>query len=101
MVVIYFYILKDPMTGKIRYLGYTNNTKRRLYKHIYHARKNTYPNSHKDNWIRMLLGKGVEPILEVIDSIRNVRDEYVLKERRNWLGVWEQDMEGTPSYEKV
>lgn len=57
---VYFYVLKDPISNKIRYFGRTVNTKKRLYDHVKTSKK---LNNHKSNWIKSLNQK---PILEVV-----------------------------------
>jgi len=79
-IKIFFYALIDPRTEKIRYIGRTNNIKYRFTKHIYYAKKNTFPNSHKDNWIRILLSEGLKPKMKVIDEIINEGDLYITRE---------------------
>ncbi len=79
--IVFFYVLKDPLKeNAIRYVGYTTDVNKRFSKHIYHAKKNTYPNNHKDNWIRMLLKENSLPLIEVIDEIVNIDDAYKLRE---------------------
>jgi len=71
---VHIYILKDPHTQAVRYVGQTVDTVRRLDKHIQTAKINK---RHISNWIRSLSTK---PILEVIEdcdsSISNERERY-------------------------
>lgn len=62
----YIYILSDPETQEIRYVGKTNNIKSRYKAHL-NKRHNI--KSHKRNWIDSLLKKNLKPILEVIDVV--------------------------------
>jgi len=64
----YIYVLKDPDTKEVRYVGKANNPKKRFSKHIRDSEKNN-SNSHKENWIRKLLLKNKKPILEIIDVV--------------------------------
>ena len=41
MSISYIYVLIDPNTEIVRYVGRTNNPKKRFYRHIYESRKNT------------------------------------------------------------
>ena len=59
------YILKDPITNDIRYVGKSDNPDKRYLSHINENRNNTY----KENWIRQLKEKGLLPILEIIDIV--------------------------------
>lgn len=58
------YILKDPETQHIRYVGYTKRPRVRLWEHIRDAKKGI--NTHKSNWIRTILLKSLSPIIEII-----------------------------------
>lgn len=73
---IHIYILKHPDTQNIRYVGQTNDIKRRLDRHIQNS-KNINDKRHLSNWIRTLSGK---PIMEVIETCeyeeRNIRELY-------------------------
>jgi len=61
---IYIYSLIDPNTNKVRYIGKTNNIKRRYYEHI----TNTKSNSYKNNWIKKLLSEGSPPIINIVEE---------------------------------
>ena len=60
------YVLKDPDTGSIRYVGWTSRTARcRFLEHIADAkRKQT---THRNKWIMSLLLVGKKPLIEVIE----------------------------------
>lgn len=62
---IYIYGLVDPRTDEVRYIGKTNNPKRRLQCHIDRARQRV-SNNHKNNWIRKLLSLGMRPQIKVL-----------------------------------
>jgi hypothetical protein len=61
----YIYILQEPDTLLVRYVGKSNNPKRRLQHHLSNKDKN---NSHSNNWIKSLKLKGLIPIMTVIDE---------------------------------
>jgi len=61
------YVLIDPRTDNIRYVGKTNDIKRRLVKHISESKIST--KSHKKAWINQLLKLNLKPIIEVIDIV--------------------------------
>lgn len=63
MKTTYIYILKDPITYEVRYVGKSNNPKRRL---TYHLSKTKDLGTHKRNWINSLNSK---PILEIIKEV--------------------------------
>lgn len=62
---IFIYVLKDPETHHIRYVGQTNNIKRRLQAHISRARYRKY---HSARWITSLLNRNLRPILEIVEE---------------------------------
>jgi|694.fasta_scaffold01909_7 hypothetical protein len=80
---MHIYILKDPVTHVVRYVGQTNDIKRRLDRHVQNS-KNLKDKRHVSNWIRSLSSK---PIMEVIDtcdySARNSRELY-------WIDYYKQ-----------
>lgn len=63
MQTTFIYILKDPVTNKVRYVGKSNNPRRRL---TYHLDKTKDLGTHKRNWINSLITK---PILEIIKEV--------------------------------
>lgn len=65
-MIVSIYVLKDPITNEIRYVGKANNVKNRFYKHIQCSKNDT--NLHKKNWINKLRRLGYKPIIEVIDE---------------------------------
>jgi len=65
MNTTFIYILIDPDTNLVRYVGKSNKPKRRYYKHCSRSDKKT----HKVNWINKLLNENKKPILEVIDEV--------------------------------
>lgn len=70
----YIYSLSDPRTRGIRYIGKTNNLATRRSHHCssYHNRANT----HKCNWVRSLLTKGLLPTLDVVDEVDRYRSDF-------------------------
>jgi group I intron endonuclease len=63
---VYIYILKDPITYEIRYVGKTIDPNKRLKEHV---RKSTLAKTYKNNWIQQLIKKGLQPTLEIIDLV--------------------------------
>lgn len=60
------YVLIDPETQQVRYVGKANNISQRYKAHLNRARKHQ---THKLNWIKSLKNKGLKPIIEVIDVV--------------------------------
>lgn len=64
--VTFIYLLKDPITLDIKYIGKSDDPNNRLTEHI---RKSKYKNTYKNNWINGLLKSGNLPIMEIIDVV--------------------------------
>ncbi len=87
----YIYVLKDPDTQLVRYIGKTGDIKQRFRGHIYEATHSDYsdsPCSHKNNWIRKIIDSGKMPIIEAIEEITyercNEREKY-------WISYFGRD----------
>ena len=65
-MITYIYILQDPITKDVRYVGKTNNPKLRKRSHLWKCDKNK---SHCYKWVNSVLKKGLKPIFTVIDEI--------------------------------
>lgn len=76
------YILIDPITNQVRYVGKTNNIKERYKNHKNRCRD---VNTHKRNWINKLRKQGLHPIIEVIETISV--NEWVYWERF-WISYY-------------
>ena len=61
----YIYILQDPITQEVRYVGKSNNPKRRYTSHLCDKPKVKYYSYY---WIQSLLKKGLKPIMTIIDE---------------------------------
>ena len=76
----YIYVLKCPITNKIKYVGKSNNPKARYRNHLKKAHnKGTY----KRNWINSLKNKGLKPVFEIIDEVNvnewKEKEKYYIK----------------------
>lgn len=63
----FIYVLTDPRDGRIRYVGKTDNLKRRLRMHL-HAAMNAKSRNRRVNWIRSLMLSGLTPCMPVLES---------------------------------
>lgn len=82
---ISIYTLSDPRTNEVRYVGKTiANLKDRLNVHIWYARKGN--KTHRCNWIRLLISKGVLPIIEEIDHI-DLDGDWISREQY-WISYF-------------
>lgn len=73
---VFIYGLCDPDTGELRYIGKSNNPKKRLSNHLTSRFK-----SHRTSWIQSLLTKGRRPKLEILLEVPEVEWEF-----------WEKDL---------
>lgn len=63
----FIYTLSDPNNGIVRYIGKTNNIKKRLQKHL--SNNHLSSPTKKNNWIISLIRKDMIPIIEVLDEV--------------------------------
>jgi hypothetical protein len=83
------YVLIDPRTGHVRYVGKANNITQRYKAHLNRARDHQ---THKRNWINSLRNEELKPILWVIDVVPI--DEWVFWEKY-WISqmkLWGFDL---------
>ncbi len=72
--MIKIYILIDPITNEIRYIGRTKlSLKERLEDHI---KQSFRRNTHKCAWIRQIVKKGKQPIIEQIDEVLEKEKDF-------------------------
>jgi hypothetical protein len=82
----FIYILMDPITDEIRYIGKSINPTQRYRKHIYETKTKNL-NNHKINWIKSLLNKNLKPKMDIIDSIEGDwvwLEEYWISQFLTW-----------------
>lgn len=78
------YVLKDPQTLEVRYVGWTNKKpERRLQGHISDAKRKS--TSHVRRWLLSVVNKGLMPIVEVVES--GIGDGYDNCERK-WIKLY-------------
>lgn len=84
---VYIYLLSDPITNQIRYVGKTTNPHSRYYEHTRPGNVN-HIITHKNCWIKSLRAKGLKPILEVIDIVSEAEwqfwEEYWICQIKAW-----------------
>lgn len=76
------YVLIDPRTNEVRYVGKANRVDERYKAHLNRARKHQI---HKKNWIEALRKDGLKPIIKVIDVVP-------IDEWRYWERFWISQM---------
>ena len=83
----YIYTISDPETNIIKYVGKTNNIKRRYKRHLCRFSL-LNENTLKSKWILSLIDKGIEPIFEILDSgddlIINDLESYWISQLKSW-----------------
>jgi len=61
------YVLVDPLTSEIRYVGWTTKPlHRRLRHHLTEAKKS---NNHKSTWVRSLVRRGYVPDIRLVQEV--------------------------------
>lgn len=63
--VVDIYVLKDPTTNEVRYIGKANDAAKRLLSHIRDSRRRDTP---VYRWFRKLAENNLIPIIEVIET---------------------------------
>lgn len=66
METTFIYALCEPDSDTIRYVGKSDNPKRRFWDHLATSTRAT---THLGNWLRLLKGTGKLPLLEVLDEV--------------------------------
>lgn len=79
----YIYSLTDPRDGRIRYVGKTDNLKRRLRHHIHDALHRGEKN-HRSNWLYNLVSTGQLPTMSVLESGDG---DWVVAEKK-WIATF-------------
>lgn len=78
----YIYKISDEL-GNVRYIGKSNNPRRRLYQHI-----NDKSNLHKFNWLNSIIKRGSKPIIEIIEKV----SVDIWQEREiHWIAKFKED----------
>jgi predicted GIY-YIG superfamily endonuclease len=88
MKTFYVYGLFDPIENDLRYIGETNNLKRRFGRHLMSSKLKE--STYKNNWIKLLLSQNSKPILQIFEEFTSEEDafnsEIFYISYFNWLG---------------
>ncbi len=80
---IFIYSLNCPITNNPKYIGKTNNLRKRLRGHLKEHEK-----TKKNNWIKSLRSKGLKPIMRIIDKVENSEwifwEQHYISLYRSW-----------------
>lgn len=79
VALFYFYVLKDPRDGLIKYVGRTVDKKNRFRNHIYESKKNN--RTKKERWIVSLLRRNLKPEMEVFFELECSLNEAIELEK--------------------
>lgn len=77
----YIYTLSDPSTMEIRYVGQTNDPKRRFNDHIsssINESSDSYE-TYKARWIRKVISNNLLPIINIIDTCDSIEESNRLE----------------------
>jgi hypothetical protein len=81
------YMLLDPRTNRIRYVGKTTYTlNHRLHCHLSEARRDPTKN-YRTKWINSLLKLNIKPLIELIEETN--QEEWEMKERY-WIKYYKE-----------
>jgi len=86
---VYIYALIDPLTNEVRYIGKTNNKKRRIWEH---NNESKLKRTHKEKWIQSLKNKGAEPIFDIVDIVQLVEWQFWEKHYMSLYKSWGFDL---------
>lgn len=102
---VHIYVLRDPRSNEVRYVGATTNPEHRLFSHIHLAREYEAKQREKGEWIRELLAIGKKPIIETIEIVERSKaydaetkwiEHYC--ERTSLLNIMQNPLLGTSRY---
>jgi hypothetical protein len=65
--MLFIYILSDPRTNAVRYVGKAKNVKRRLSRHL--SPGNLAKSHHTANWLRSLVEAGMKPVVRTAEEL--------------------------------
>lgn len=79
----YIYLILNPTTNEVRYIGKTVDPKRRFYEHL-----NRRVNNHCSNWIYSLLQNNILPEFVIIDEVFEqdwqFYEKYWISQFKSW-----------------
>lgn len=74
----YIYTLSDPSTMEIRYVGQTNDPKRRFISSSINESSDSYE-TYKAKWIRKVISNNLLPIMNIIDTCNSIEESNRLE----------------------
>lgn len=79
MKTVFIYALIDPRNNEIKYVGKTNNVKRRFYQHLTEDGK-----YKKVRWINKLLSLKIKPIMIELDEVLQCDEDFW---KTHWISL--------------
>lgn len=70
---VFIYALLDPITSAVRYAGQTVGPDRRLRTHIRQANEKQF---HSACWVKSLLNRGLQPVMEILDVVPDTEADF-------------------------
>lgn len=81
MEKVKIYVLVDPITLKVRYIGRTKcDLKKRLREHISKSKKD-YSNTHKSNWVKSLLKINSKPYIRLLCVVDGWKESHIIERK--------------------
>lgn len=79
-MTVLIYSLSDPETNQLRYVGKTIDLKARMATHLSDRR-----HVKRNMWIRSMASRGVLPLMEELEVVKNSNDEDWQEVERWWI----------------
>lgn len=79
----FIYALVDPITEQVRYIGKSNNPRKRYNAHL----TDTRFSKHKINWIKKLKEQSLVPVLQILEE---VSQEIWQERERYWIAFYRE-----------
>lgn len=86
----FIYTLSDPNTGLVRYIGKTNNIRKRLSSHL--SNNHLSSSTKKNNWIISLLRNSQIPVIEMLDEVNSEDIDFYEKFYISLFRSWGFDL---------
>lgn len=83
--ITYIYVLRDPETDEIRYVGKAVDIERRMYVHLTDA-----TDTHKARWIQTLKARGLKPRVDVVDTILGGEEGVWQEREKYWISYFRE-----------
>lgn len=80
------YSLSHPITGEVRYIGFTSNKlSERLSGHLCDIKRSS---NRKNNWLKSLISQNLKPVIELVEDLGNdpweEAEKYWIQQFKNW-----------------